>query len=63
MTRSAVQGFHNPRMPWSELEAAVRAHHRHSQASCRHVDPLAVDADGGDRPAWSRKRQPYQAPR
>src|SRR4051794_24356604 len=26
------------------------------------VDPLAVDADGGDSPAWSRKRQPYQAP-
>ncbi|MEV6599438.1 error-prone DNA polymerase [Actinoplanes sp. NPDC051346] len=26
------------------------------------VDPLAVDGDGGDSPAWSRKRQPYQAP-
>jgi error-prone DNA polymerase len=26
------------------------------------VDPLAVDADGGDSPAWSRKRQPYHAP-
>ncbi|MEU4236613.1 error-prone DNA polymerase [Actinoplanes sp. NPDC026619] len=26
------------------------------------VDPLAVDADGGDSPAYSRKRQPYQAP-
>jgi error-prone DNA polymerase len=26
------------------------------------VDPLAVDADGGDSPAWSRKRQPYEAP-
>src|SRR6266511_736266 len=24
------------------------------------VDPLAVDADGGDSPAWSRKRQPYE---
>ncbi|PWU62352.1 error-prone DNA polymerase, partial [Micromonospora globispora] len=26
------------------------------------VDPLAVDADGGDAPAWSRKRQQYQPP-
>ncbi|GGK70385.1 error-prone DNA polymerase [Mangrovihabitans endophyticus] len=26
------------------------------------VDPLAVDGDGGDSPAWSRKRQPYAAP-
>lgn len=26
------------------------------------VDPLAVDADGGDSPAWSRKRQQYAPP-
>ncbi|HEX2355811.1 MAG TPA: error-prone DNA polymerase [Micromonosporaceae bacterium] len=26
------------------------------------VDPLAVDGDGGDSPAWTRKRQPYTAP-
>ena len=26
------------------------------------VDPLAIDGDGGDSPAWSRKRQPYEAP-
>lgn len=26
------------------------------------VDPLAVDADGGDSPAWSHKRPPYRAP-
>ena len=111
-------GFHNPRMPWSELEsalsshpaeektragarsgshpaeeepraavrsgshpaeeeagAAVRSHPAGSGASKvrrigkddgrgQHpvVDPLAVDADGGDSPVWSRKRQPYQAP-
>src|SRR5688572_31170826 len=50
-------GFHNPRMPWSTLEGTLTGRqHLHV------VDPLAVDGDGGDSPAWSRKRQPYQAP-
>jgi error-prone DNA polymerase len=48
--------FHNPRMPWSKLEGTLTGKHLHV------VDPLAVDGDGGDSPAWSRKRQPYQAP-
>ena len=50
--------FHNPRMPWSALEGTLTGKkHLHV------VDPLAaVDGDGGDSPAWSRKRQPYQAP-
>ncbi|GAA3942297.1 error-prone DNA polymerase [Actinoplanes auranticolor] len=48
--------FHNPRMPWSKLEGTLTGQHLHV------VDPLAVDGDGGDSPAWSRKRQPYQAP-
>jgi error-prone DNA polymerase len=54
-------GFHNPRMPWSQLEGTLtgRADQRHLHPV---VDPLAVDGDGGDSPAWSRKRQPYQAP-
>jgi DNA polymerase (family 10) len=25
------------------------------------VDPIAVDGDGGDSPAWTRKREPYRA--
>ncbi|RSM69184.1 error-prone DNA polymerase [Actinoplanes sp. ATCC 53533] len=49
--------FHNPRMPWSTLEGTLSGK-RHLHV----VDPLAVDGDGGDSPAWSRKRQPYQAP-
>ena len=49
--------FHNPRMPWSTLEGRLSGK-RHLHV----VDPLAVDGDGGDSPAWSRKRQPYQAP-
>ena len=49
--------FHNPRMPWSTLEGSLTGRkHLHV------VDPLAVDGDGGDSPAWSRKREPYQAP-
>jgi len=47
-------GFHNPKVPWSELEGALSGHPV--------VDPLAVDADGGDSPVWSRKRGRYTAP-
>jgi len=49
--------FYNPRMPWSTLEGTLSGR-RHLHV----VDPLAVDGDGGDSPAWSRKRQPYRAP-
>ncbi|MFI5896079.1 error-prone DNA polymerase [Actinoplanes sp. NPDC051513] len=67
-------GFNNPKKPWSELEAAltgrpvrpprgegVRQIGEDKQKPYA-VDPLAIDADGGDSPVWSRKRQPYQAP-
>ena len=46
-------GFHNPDVPWGRLEAAL--------SGKAVVDPLAVDGDGGDSPAWSRKREPYRA--
>src|SRR3954462_8538451 len=46
-------GFNNPSMPWSELERKLSANGRPSN-----VPP---NADGGDSPAWSRKRQPFQA--
>jgi error-prone DNA polymerase len=57
--------FHNPRMPWSELESALSGSKGGNRKDGRHlhvVDPVAVDGDGGDSPAWSRKRQPYEAP-
>src|SRR3954453_15514336 len=67
-------GFNNPSKPWSELEAAltgkkvkppegegIRQIGEDKQRPYA-VDPLAIDADGGDSPVWSRKRQPYQAP-
>ncbi|WP_306212744.1 error-prone DNA polymerase [Actinoplanes sp. RD1] len=49
--------FHNPDISWGELESKLTGK-RHLHV----VDPLAVDGDGGDSPAWSRKRQPYEAP-
>src|SRR4051794_5427719 len=52
-------GFHNPRMPWSELEGTLTGRPREEHPV---VDPLAHDGDGGDSPAWTRKRQPYAAP-
>src|SRR4051812_23825815 len=49
-------GFNNPRRPGSEREQRLSGRHLHV------VDPLAVDGDGGDSPAWSRKRGRYAAP-
>ncbi|GAA4197452.1 error-prone DNA polymerase [Microbacterium oryzae] len=46
-------GFHNPPVPWSELERAM---------SGRRPDHVPAGADGGDSPAWSRKRGAYQPP-
>ena len=66
--------FHNPKMPWSELEGALSGRKSDRAPADRPstigeeqhrphvVDPLAVDADGGDSPVWSRKRKPYAAP-
>src|SRR4051812_49536526 len=54
--------FHNPRMPWSELEGTLSGAKKDERHLHPVVDPIAVDGDGGDSPAWSRKRQPYQAP-
>ncbi|BEL09038.1 error-prone DNA polymerase [Actinoplanes sichuanensis] len=46
-------GFNNPDVPWSQLEGVLSGR--------LVVDPLAVDGDGGDSPAWTRKREPYRA--
>src|SRR5690606_37021393 len=47
-------GWHNPPVPWSELERALSDRRRPSDR------PAA--ADGGDSPAWSHKRAPYVPP-
>ncbi|GAA1243355.1 error-prone DNA polymerase [Pseudonocardia aurantiaca] len=50
-------GWNNPDVPWSELEAVLsgRPHDGGSLVG-------GPDADGGDSPAWSRKREPYTPP-
>ncbi|MFC0195789.1 error-prone DNA polymerase [Microbacterium arthrosphaerae] len=47
-------GFNNPGVPWSEMERVLSGRRRPG-------GPPA-GADGGDSPAWSRKRGPYIAP-
>jgi error-prone DNA polymerase len=48
-------GFNNPDMPWSEVEALLSGRGRDGRA------PGSPSWNaGGDGPAWSRKRQPYQ---
>ncbi|MFB2582036.1 error-prone DNA polymerase [Herbiconiux sp. P15] len=42
-------GFNNPPVPWSELESALSDRRR----------PGSPPSDGGDSPAWSTKRLPY----
>ncbi|MEM9466606.1 MAG: error-prone DNA polymerase [Actinomycetota bacterium] len=52
-------GFNNPGISWGELERRLSDRHDRA-ADGRVVDPLA--GDGGDSPAWSRKRAPYTPP-
>src|SRR5689334_2442601 len=49
-----TRGFGNPPIPWSELERKLSDRRRPRQM------PVAVD--GGDSPAWSLRRGPYQRP-
>ena len=45
-------GSRNPPVPWQELEARLSGRTR----------PFPAEGDGGDSPAWSYHRQPYQPP-
>jgi error-prone DNA polymerase len=48
-------GFNNPDMPWTQVEALLSGRKRDGRA------PGSPSWNaGGDSPAWSRKRQPYQ---
>jgi error-prone DNA polymerase len=44
-------GWHNPPVSWSEFERTL--------TDLSRPDSPPVGADGGDSPAWSRKRSPY----
>jgi error-prone DNA polymerase len=53
-------GWNNPPVPWSTLERALSG--RPEADSIVH-DPITIDhGDGGDTPAWTRKRPLYVAP-
>jgi error-prone DNA polymerase len=53
-------GWDNPPMPWRELaEQLGDGGPRHGDGRPRNAPPTA---DGGDSPAWSRRRLPYQPP-
>jgi len=49
-------GWGNPAIPWSELERRYAGRPKSGGAS-------PDQPDGGDSPAWSRKREPYQPPK
>jgi error-prone DNA polymerase len=65
-------GFNNPDIPWSELERRLSGRSTKPGPSERGVwappppdlvhDVLAATGDGGDSPAWSRKRSEYVPP-
>ncbi|BCJ45415.1 error-prone DNA polymerase [Actinoplanes ianthinogenes] len=57
--------FHNPERPWAEMERTLSGKSRDlwsDPGPARVVDPIVADGDGGDSPAWTRKREPYRAP-
>jgi len=52
-------GWRNPPVPWHELERRLAG--RSGRAPSGKPDPWAP-GDGGDSPAWSRKRSAYEPP-
>ncbi|MCY7344575.1 MAG: error-prone DNA polymerase, partial [Pseudonocardia sp.] len=51
-------GWNNPDVPWAELEAALAGRPRDGAS----LAGGPSEGDGGDSPAWSRKRAPYEPP-
>jgi error-prone DNA polymerase len=53
--------FNNPGVSWGQLERVLSGK---TNGAARQVDhsPLVPAGDGGDSPAWSRKRGPYRPP-
>src|SRR5215207_1911142 len=55
-------GFSNPDIPWREFERRLSGKSWEPPGPGYHPDVLAADGDGGDSPAWTRKRAEYTAP-
>lgn len=54
-------GWQNPPVPWRAIEDTLADRGR-DRGRPPDAVPFGPAADGGDSPAWSRKRQPYRAP-
>jgi error-prone DNA polymerase len=54
-------GFANPPIPWHELERQLSGRPANLPAPRSITRPPDDSGDGGDSPAWSRKREHYQA--
>ncbi|MFT2816328.1 error-prone DNA polymerase [Leifsonia sp. A12D58] len=55
-------GWNNPPIPWSELERKLSDRRRPDSPSGGGAGGDELQGDGGDSPAWSRKRPKYEAP-
>lgn len=57
-------GWNNPPVPWSEVEQVLSGRPLKPTLPKTIVhDPITIDhGDGGDTPAWTRKRPRYEAP-
>src|ERR1700722_9024387 len=54
-------GWNNPAIPWRELQRQISGRPAPLPAPRSITRPPDDDGDGGDSPAWSRKRDPYEA--
>ena len=54
-------GWQNPPVPWRDIERRLSDEPVRPQQT-PDAKPFGPAADGGDSPAWSRKRQPYASP-
>src|SRR5688500_740662 len=59
MRSTMAVGWNNPDVPWAELEGVLSGRLSGRNGSSLTGGP---EADGGDSPAWSRKRAPYEPP-
>ncbi|MET7422872.1 error-prone DNA polymerase [Dactylosporangium sp. NPDC005555] len=55
-------GFSNPDIPWREFEQRLSGKSWGQPPADYHPDVLSADGDGGDSPAWTRKRGAYTPP-
>ncbi len=55
-------GWQNPPVSWRDIERRLSDKPKRVAPQAPDAERFGPGADGGDSPAWSRKRQPYTAP-